>query len=196
MPTVQRGFGRLCLLKIKLSHYLLFCPTVIKYQQGVLEMKKKNVIDLIRYHTEENDAGFRNVAYQVADEFSKDGDASLSEYIISLLSDASSFVPQESIKEYQSKYLEKIPVAGEVYVVEDTAEEPCAVIRLKDVKVIPFNQISWELAAQDGENENLKDWQDKQRAFFEEEADLCGFDFEEEMPVVCEIFELVYKSPL
>lgn len=92
--------------------------------------------------------------------------------------------------------LEKIPVAGEVYVVEDTAEEPCAVIRLKDVKVIPFNQISWELAAQDGENENLKDWQDKQRAFFEEEADLCGFVFEEEMPVVCEIFELVYKSPL
>ncbi len=119
MPAVQRGFGRLYLSENKLSHYLLFCPTVIKYQQGVLEMKKKDVIDLIRYHTEENDAGFRNVAYQVADEFYKDGDASLSEYIISLLSDASSFVPQESIKEYQSKYLEKIPVGQDMLLLPD-----------------------------------------------------------------------------
>lgn len=73
-------------------------------------MKKKDIIDLIRYHTEENDAGFRNVAYQVADEFYKNGDTNLSEYIISLLSDASSLIPQESIKKYQFKYLEKIPL--------------------------------------------------------------------------------------
>lgn len=89
---------------------------------------------------------------------------------------------------------EKLPVAGEVYVVEDTQENPCAVIRVKDVKIIPFSQISWELAQQDGEDENLEAWQEKERDFFEEEADLCGFDFDEEMPVVCEIFELVYKK--
>ena len=77
---------------------------------------------------------------------------------------------------------------------EDTQENPCAVIRVKDVKIIPFSQISWELAQQDGEDENLEAWQEKERDFFEEEADLCGFDFDEEMPVVCEIFELVYKK--
>lgn len=61
---------------------------------------------------------------------------------------------------------ETVPCGGEVYIVEDTAEEPCAVIRVKDVKLIPFNQIDWELARQDGENENLEDWQDKEREFF------------------------------
>lgn len=89
---------------------------------------------------------------------------------------------------------ESVPCGGEVYIVEDTAEEPCAVIRVKDVKLIPFNQIDWDLARQDGENENLEDWQDKERDFFEDEADICGFDFTEDMPVVCEIFELVYKK--
>lgn len=89
---------------------------------------------------------------------------------------------------------ESVPCGGEVYIVEDTAEEPCAVIRVKDVKLIPFNQIDWDLARQDGENENLEDWQDKEREFFEDEADICGFDFTEDMPVVCEIFELVYKK--
>ncbi len=89
---------------------------------------------------------------------------------------------------------ESVPCGGEVYIVEDTAEEPCAVICVKDVKLIPFNQIDWDLARQDGENENLEDWQDKERDFFEDEADICGFDFTEDMLVVCEIFELVYKK--
>lgn len=83
-------------------------------------MKKKDIIDLIRYHTEENDAGFRNAAYQVADDFYQNGDASLSEYIISLLSDANRLVPQESSKEYQSKYFEKMPLKQEVLLLPET----------------------------------------------------------------------------
>ena len=89
---------------------------------------------------------------------------------------------------------ESVPAGGEVYIVEDTEEEPCAVIRVKDVKVLPFNEIDWELAKQDGENNSLEEWQDKEREFFEDEADLCGFDFTEDMLVVCEIFELIYTK--
>lgn len=90
---------------------------------------------------------------------------------------------------------ELLPAGGEVYIVEDTEEEPCAVIKVKEVKIVPFNQITWELARLDGENENLADWQDKERNFFEEEAALCGFDFTDDMEVVCEIFELVWTPP-
>lgn len=89
---------------------------------------------------------------------------------------------------------ETIPVAGEVYIVEDTNEEPCAVIRISDVKIIPFNEISWDLARQDGENWNIDEWRDKEREFFKDEADLCGFEFSEDMKVVCEIFELIYRK--
>lgn len=71
-------------------------------------MKKKDIIDLIRYHAEDNDTGFQKSAYKIADDFYKNGDVDLSEYIIALLSDASSLVPQESSPEYHFKYLEKM----------------------------------------------------------------------------------------
>ena len=71
-------------------------------------MKKRDIIDLIRYHTEDNDIGFRNVAYRVADDFYKAGDANLSEYVMALLSDANNLVPQGNDEAYQSKYLEKV----------------------------------------------------------------------------------------
>ena len=69
-------------------------------------MKKKNVISLIKYYTEKNDAGFRNEAYEVAKEFDASGDYQLSEYIMSLLSDVNTFVPQ--VSENASSFFEKI----------------------------------------------------------------------------------------
>ena len=57
-------------------------------------MKKKNVINLIRCYSEKNDIGFRNEAYEIARDFDKDGDYDLAEYIMSLLSSANAFVPQ------------------------------------------------------------------------------------------------------
>ncbi len=41
-------------------------------------MKKKNVISLIKYYTEKNDAGFRNEAYEVAKEFDASGNRNTS----------------------------------------------------------------------------------------------------------------------
>lgn len=57
-------------------------------------MKKKDVLNLIRYHTEQNNPAFREQAYLIAKEFDNNGDSQISEYIVSLLSDANTFVPQ------------------------------------------------------------------------------------------------------
>ena len=57
-------------------------------------MKKRNVINLIRYHSEKNEPAFRAEALAIAQEFDKAGDVQLSEYIMALLSDANTFVPQ------------------------------------------------------------------------------------------------------
>ena len=89
---------------------------------------------------------------------------------------------------------ELLPVAGEVYVVLDSNEEPACIIELTDVNVVPLNEIPWDLAARDGENENLSDWQDKMREFVEDEADLCGFEAREDSKIVCEIFRVIYRK--
>lgn len=69
-------------------------------------MKKKNVINLIKYYAEKNDMGFRNEAYEIARQFDTSGDYQLSEYIMSMLSDANVFVPQA--EEMDSPFFEKM----------------------------------------------------------------------------------------
>lgn len=74
-------------------------------------MKKKSVINLIKYYSEENDAGFRSEAYEIAKDFDKSGDYQLAEYIMALLSDANTFVPQ--MNENNSSLFDKIESSGD-----------------------------------------------------------------------------------
>ncbi|MBR6458870.1 MAG: AAA family ATPase [Actinomycetaceae bacterium] len=59
-------------------------------------MKKRSVINLIRYHAENNNSAFRNEAYDIARDFDMAGDYKLAEYIMSLMSDANTFFPQST----------------------------------------------------------------------------------------------------
>ena len=64
-------------------------------------MKKKNVLNLIKYYAEKNDSAFRNEAYEIAKYFDKSNNYQLSEYIMSLLSDVNTFSPQIDTNENQ-----------------------------------------------------------------------------------------------
>ncbi len=74
-------------------------------------MRKKNILNLIKYYAEHNDAGFRNEAYIIAKLFDQAGDSQLAEYIMALLSGANTFVPQSN--EYQSSFFNKVNLAGD-----------------------------------------------------------------------------------
>lgn len=69
-------------------------------------MKKKSIINLIKYYSEKNDAGFRTEAYEIASDFDKSGDYTLSEYIMALMSNANTFVPQ--VNEDNLNFLQKV----------------------------------------------------------------------------------------
>lgn len=69
-------------------------------------MKKQAILNLIRYHAENNEAGFRAEAYEIAKEFDQSGDSQLASFIMAQLSDANTFVPQSAIVE--SPFLRKI----------------------------------------------------------------------------------------
>lgn len=74
-------------------------------------MKKKIVINLIKYHVENNDAGFRSEAYEIARYFDQAGDNQLAEYIMALMSNANTFIPQMS--ENESAMFEKVEKMSE-----------------------------------------------------------------------------------
>ena len=80
-------------------------------------MKKKNVISLIKYYAEKNDSGFRSEAYEIAKDFDAIGDYQLSEYIMSLLSNVNTFVPQ--MNENTSAFFEKVEAKEDMLLLPD-----------------------------------------------------------------------------
>ena len=80
-------------------------------------MKKKNILNLIKYYAEKNDVGFRNEAYEIARDFDLSGDYQLSEYIMSLLSNVNTFVPQMS--ETESPFFERLEAKEDILLLPD-----------------------------------------------------------------------------
>lgn len=74
-------------------------------------MKKKNILNLIKYHAEKNESAFRNEAYEIAKYFDDNHDYQLSEYIMALLSDTNTFVPQ--IEGNSNVFVKKIDISSE-----------------------------------------------------------------------------------
>lgn len=69
-------------------------------------MKKKNILNLIKYHVEKNDSAFRNESISIARYFDSIGDQDLAEYILGLLSELPQFSPQSI--EVNSEFLEQL----------------------------------------------------------------------------------------
>lgn len=59
------------------------------------QIKKKNILNLIKYYAEHNDSGFRTEAYDIARYFNSIGDTQLAEYIMAVMSNVNTFSPQE-----------------------------------------------------------------------------------------------------
>ena len=74
-------------------------------------MRKKNILNLIKFHVENNENLFRAEATEIARLFDKSGDNQLSEYIMSLLSNANTFYPQMEVRE--STYFSKVEYGNE-----------------------------------------------------------------------------------
>ena len=69
-------------------------------------MKKRNILNLIKYHVEKNDSAFRNESISIAKYFDSIGDQDLAEYILGLVSELPQFSPQSI--EVNSEFLEQL----------------------------------------------------------------------------------------
>jgi SpoVK/Ycf46/Vps4 family AAA+-type ATPase len=117
-------------------------------------MKKKNVINLIKYYTEKNDSGFKAEAYEIAKDFDKNGDYQLSEYIMALLSEANVFVPQ--INDNDMTYFKKVAVNNTpLPLPEDIKNDIMGVINAIGHK-IGINKFLFEGAPGTGKTETVK----------------------------------------
>ena len=89
---------------------------------------------------------------------------------------------------------EPLPKAGSNYVVADWNEVPLCIIQTTKVTILHYNQITWEMAEKEGEEDSFESWKESHNEFFEYDAEIMGYEFKPDMPVVFEEFKVIYKK--
>lgn len=87
-----------------------------------------------------------------------------------------------------------LPKAGDLSIVTNWAGDPLCIIETTSVDIVPFDQVSAEFAATEGEGDgSLPFWQAAHARYFARECRRIGRSFQQDMPVVCERFQVVYR---
>jgi len=87
-----------------------------------------------------------------------------------------------------------LPQVGELSIILDGGGHPRALIRTTSVEIVPFDQVSADFAAAEGEDDRtLASWRAGHQEYFTRVLD--GHEFRPDMPVVCERFELRFPRP-
>ena len=89
-----------------------------------------------------------------------------------------------------------LPAPGSIEIVIDHHNEPALVTKMKSVAVIPFNEVTSEYAAIEGEGDgSLEYWRKSHLAFFGRECHRIGREPALNMPVLCCVFEVLHVLP-
>jgi uncharacterized protein YhfF len=88
---------------------------------------------------------------------------------------------------------EHIARAGDVEIVLDHLQEPALVTRIISSEIVPYCEVTAEYAAIEGEGDGSLDyWRKAHWAYFSRECERIGREPSESMPVICNIFEVLY----
>lgn len=87
-----------------------------------------------------------------------------------------------------------LPKKGQYSILADSDGIPRCVIKTTSVKLIPFGEITPELAAKDGGYSSFEEWRAERSRLFAEEGEKLGYEFTQDSTIVFEEFRLEYKS--
>lgn len=68
---------------------------------------------------------------------------------------------------------------------------PGCLIKTTKVRIIPYKDITFDIAVLEGEDDTLESWQENHIKFFTADGKDAGYEFNEDMPVVFEEFEVL-----
>lgn len=122
------------------------------------------------------------------------GTPELADELLALVLEGTKTAGASALWEYETVG-EPIPTIGTLGIVLDGKGHPRALLVTTAVEVVPFDEVSEEHAALEGEGDrSLAYWREAHQHYFTEIAD-HEHGFSEDMPVVLERFELVWPKP-
>ncbi len=87
------------------------------------------------------------------------------------------------------------PELGVLSVVTDWNGVPLCIIETTQVDVVPFDDVSAQFAAIEGEGDgSLRYWREEHWKYFTRECQRLGREPDSRMPVVCEQFKVIYRT--
>ena len=87
-----------------------------------------------------------------------------------------------------------IPAVGDVWVELDGSGNPVCITETVEVTIRRYNEVDADFARAEGEGDlSLNYWRKAHRNFFSRVLPKISREFSEEMPLVCEQFELIYE---
>lgn len=85
------------------------------------------------------------------------------------------------------------PKVGDYSIVTDWDGNPRCVIMTTKVSIIAFKDMTFDICKLEGEDDNLESWQKNHIKFFTDDGEIDGYTFTEDMPVLFEEFEVIFK---
>jgi uncharacterized protein YhfF len=90
---------------------------------------------------------------------------------------------------------EALPQVGGYSVITGFDGEPRGVILTTEVRILPYDEVEADFAADEGEGDlSLDFWRKAHWQFFSRACAKIGRQLDAKMPVVCERFRLVYQA--
>lgn len=87
---------------------------------------------------------------------------------------------------------ERLPSVDDYSIILNSHDEPLAIIKTVEVKIMPMNEVPEEFAVAEGEGDRTYQyWKEAHEKFFTEALNHLGLEFSEDMMLVCERFKLV-----
>lgn len=113
-------------------------------------------------------------------------------YLLDLVLKGQKRATASSVLGYQIEG-DEIPKEGSMSVITDWDGNPRCVVRTTRVRILPYKDITFDIAKLEGEDDSLESWQQNHEHFFKEEGKELGYEFSEDMQVIFEEFEVVER---
>ncbi|MGL5692993.1 MAG: ASCH domain-containing protein [Peptostreptococcaceae bacterium] len=89
---------------------------------------------------------------------------------------------------------EDLPKRNELSIILNWNKEAQCIIKTTNVYLRSFDKVSVEHAYKEGEDDkSLENWRKEHKKYFTQELKLYGIEFSEDMGIVCEEFEVIWK---
>ena len=87
-----------------------------------------------------------------------------------------------------------LPEIGMITILLDGSDNPLCILQTTEVTVLPYNQVDAQFAYEEGEGDrSLEYWHQAHWNFFSRSLALFGKKPTQEMPLVCERFQVIHK---